>query len=149
KLSDVVARTKTNFVWPDGAGWMMLDADLKDAIEHLPQLADRQTIEQLREVLIAVVPALDDVPMLGLPSASACLYAADTGEQLRGLTGARFYVPVACAADIPLMGKRLFERLVLAGLGFVFISRAGTMLVRSLIDASVWSPERLDFIGGA
>jgi hypothetical protein len=47
------------------------------------------------------------------------------------------------------LGQRLFERLVLAGVGYAFISESGRLFVRTVLDAAVWSPERLDFMGGA
>lgn len=43
----------------------------------------------------------------------------------------------------------LFERLWLAGFGRYEVSKSGSLLQRSLIDASVFQPERLDFCGGA
>jgi len=156
---DVVARTREHFVWPDGPGWLMIDVDLKDdelaAVlkQNLPaslaESPDALSIDQLREVLISAAPQLADAPMLGLPSASAHLYRSGTRECLHGLTGARFYVSVARANEIPDIGQRLHERLVLAGYGYAFTSKAGTTHVRSPIDVTVWSPERLDFIGGA
>ena len=128
---------------------LALDVDLKDALPHLTQLPNDPTIEQLRQAFISAVPELANMPMIAWPSASACLRREATGEQLSGMTGARFYVPVARANEIPALGQLLHERLVLAGLGYAFISKAGTMQVRSIIDTSVWSPERLDYAAGA
>ena len=65
------------------------------------------------------------------------------------MTGARFYFPVACGSDIPALGESLHEHLVVAGFGYPFISGAGTIQVRSLVDTSVWSTEHLDFAAGA
>ena len=146
---DAIARTRENFDWPSGAGGLMFDFDLKDAAPHLPKLPDPLSIDELRKVLISAVPQLANFPMIGWPSASACLYRADTGEELRGITGARFYVPVERAADIPALGAILHQRLMLAGYGFPFISKAGLIRIRSILDASVWSPERLDYAAGA
>ena len=63
--------------------------------------------------------------------------------------GQRVYVPVADAQDIPRAGAALYARLWLAGHGRFDVSASGALLDRSLIDASVWQPERLDFAGGA
>jgi hypothetical protein len=154
KAPGALTRTLADFGWPNGPGYLMLDFDLKDLPDHLRQrlnLSDDpvEGIRQLREVLLAAVPVLADLPALALPSASAMLYRAD-GMLLRGLTGVRMYIPVEHAADIPQLGNRLHARLILAGFGWSYVSKAGTLAgPRSLIDASVWSPERLDFIGGA
>jgi hypothetical protein len=148
---DAIARTKDNFGWSKGPGVLMLDIDLPKAGsgQTLPPLPDPLTIPQLRAVLVGAVPQLASVPMVGLPSASAFIYRTDTGACLRGPTGARFYVLVANATEIPELGRRLHDQLVLARLGFAFISESGSVRVRSLIDTSVFSPERLDFISGA
>jgi hypothetical protein len=146
---DALTRSLECFGWGSGPGWLMVDADLKDLPPGTAGEVELSTLEEIRAVLCAAVPELATVPMLGLPSASAMLYRVSDGEPLRGLTGARFYVPVAHAEDIPALGKRLFDRLVLAGLGYAFVAKSGGVFVRTLIDSAVWSPERLDFIGGA
>jgi P4 family phage/plasmid primase-like protien len=147
---EAIARTAECFVWADGPGWLMLDFDLKDLPPHLANSLDPISIDRLREAVVAVGPELADMPMLALPSTSAMLYRATNFECLRGLTGVRMYVPVHRAGEIPGLGERLHERLVLAGWGWLHVSRAGTLSQpRSLVDASVWTPERLDFIGGA
>lgn len=53
------------------------------------------------------------------------------------------------AADIPRAGAALVARLWLAGLGHIEVSKSGALLERTLVDASVWQPSRLDFAGGA
>jgi hypothetical protein len=53
------------------------------------------------------------------------------------------------ARDIGRAGKLLFARLWDAGYGYIQLSKAGSMLVRSLVDSAVWQPERLDFVAGA
>jgi len=146
---DTIARTKEHLVWPDGPGVWMIDLDLKDALEYLPQLRDHLTIDGLRQVLIAAMPQLADVPMIGWFSASANLYRTDTKAQIHGVTGARFYVYVEHAAEIPQLAALLHSKLLLEGYGYAFVSKAGTIKIRSIIDQSVSSPERLDFAAGA
>ncbi len=55
------------------------------------------------------------------------------------------YVMVDDAAAIPSVGAHIYQRLWETGHGYIFISRSGQPLDRSLIDASVWQPERVDF----
>jgi hypothetical protein len=125
---------------------MMLDLDLA---EMPASMARPASLAEARRILVEVAPQIADAPMLAFPSAGANLFETATGREMRGLTGIRLYVLVAHAATIPALGKRLHERLVLRGAGFAFISKAGTITVRSALDSSVWSPERLDFISGA
>lgn len=146
--SEALTRSLECFGWGPGPGWLMLDLDLKDLPPEF-ELLDLSTLDKIRAVLCGAVPELATVPMLGLPSASAMLYRTSDDKPLRGLTGVRLYVPIEHAKDIPAIGKRLFHRLLLAGLGYAFVSQSGTVFPRTLIDPAVWSPERLDFIGGA
>lgn len=131
-----IARDRKHFAFPKGPGVMMLDHDGGNA--------EALTAEQVRERLLAACPALADVPMLWRPSVSAGVRAPD-GRALSGLTRHRFYIPVIDASMIPEAGRRLVALLWAAGHGWVEVGTAGQALVRTLVDASVWQPERLDF----
>lgn len=143
KVTDppTIARDRAHFSYPDGAGVMMLDYD--PAPGQVPLTRDG-----LLNVLYRVCPELKTAPHIYAASASSCIYRAD-GTELRGICGQRVYIPVMDATDIPRCGNVLFQRLWLAGSGFYIVSASGALLDRSLIDASVWQPERLDFAGGA
>lgn len=131
-----IARTREHFAYPAGPGIMMLD--------HDGTPGEPLDAETLRQRLIEACPMLADAPMLWRPSVSAGVQAPD-GRMLSGLTRHRLYIPVRDASRIPAAGKDLFERLWAAGQGWYEVSRAGSALERSLIDAAVWQPERLDF----
>ena len=133
---NAIARTREHFAYPAGPGIMMLD---HDGTPGEPLDADA-----LRLRLIDASAALAEAPMLWRPSVSAGVQAPD-GRILSGLTRHRLYIPVRDASLIPTAGKALFERLWTAGQGWYEVSRAGSALERSLIDAAVWQPERLDF----
>lgn len=137
-----VARDRAHFTWPTGPGVLMLDFDPAPDTEPL-------TRETLLGTLYEVWPELREAPHIWRESASSCVYRADTGEELRGVMGQRVYVPVLDAHDIPRTGAALYARLWLAGHGRFDLSGSGVLLDRSIIDASVWQPERLDFAGGA
>jgi hypothetical protein len=100
-------------------------------------------------MLVEAVPALATAPMLALPSASASIFVAGTDQRLRGLTGIRIYVWVERASDIPMIGARIHQRLMLGGRGFAAVTAAGAVRVKSVLDTSVWQPERLDYAAGA
>lgn len=136
------ATTRTNdaFAWPQGPGVMMLDYDPRAGGKAL----DRDGLVQ---AIRAAAPGLADAILLWWPSASSCIFAGTT--IMRGLEGQRLYMLVQDAADIPRAGKALVARLWLAGHGHIEISKSGAMLERTIVDASVWQPSRLDFAGGA
>jgi hypothetical protein len=54
-------------------------------------------------------------------------------------------VMVDDASAIPALGSSLYQALWKNGYGYILISQSGQVLDRSLIDASVWQPERIDF----
>ena len=61
--------------------------------------------------------------------------------------GEHVYVQVTDASDIPRAIKVLKQRLMLADLGWIKVSKAGQRLERTVIDGSVGVPERLVFEG--
>lgn len=136
------ATTRTNdaFQWPKGAGVLMLDYDPASGADPL----DRDALVQ---AVRAAAPGLADAALLWWASASSCIWAG--ADERRGIRGQRLYLLVKDAADIPRTGKALVARLWLAGQGHIEISASGAMLERTLVDASVWQPSRLDFAGGA
>lgn len=105
--------------------------------------------DELIQTLYDVCPALKEAPLIYRPSASSCIYNNQNDVELRGIRGKRLYLSITEANDIPRAGDVLFKRLWLKGYGHIDISNAGSLLVRSFIDAAVWQPERLDFCGGA
>jgi hypothetical protein len=82
--------------------------------------------------------------MLWRISASSGICAPD-GRELTGIRGQRLYIPVTDASHIPLAGEALAALLWAAGHGYALVGKAGQVLLRTLIDASIWEPERLDF----
>lgn len=136
----IINRTRDHFAWPQGPGLMMLDYD---PAPDAPPL----DMDAVRAALAVACPALADAPAVWRPSSSSCIYHGDM--LLRGISGQRLYIPVTDAADIPRAGAVLFDRLWLAGFGRYELSKSGVCLARSVIDASVFQPERLDFAGGA
>jgi hypothetical protein len=132
-----VARDPAHFKFPDGPGVLMIDHDPAPGDEPL-------TAEHLREVLCEAMPALRVVTMLWASSAGSMVY--DGESEVIGLRGSRVYFVVSEALRIPEVGRLLFSLLALVGFGRIAISGAGRMLHRGPIDASVWQPERLDFV---
>lgn len=140
KPAGATTRTKDMMQWPTGGGVLMLDYDPAEGARAL-------TKSQLIETLTGVLPELSTSAWVWWCSSSSLIYNDET--QLHGIRGQRVYILVKDASDIPRAGKVLFKRLWLAGHGFFMISRAGTALERTIIDGSVWQPNRLDFAAGA
>ncbi len=134
----VLSRTQEYFQYRAEPGVMMTD--------HDPNLRGPSvTPEKLTSVISDIFPQFADAAMWRRGSVSAGVHRA--GAQQQKITGFHLYTPVQDASDILRFGNVLFERLWLGGYGFIGISAAGTFLVRSIIDAAVYSGERLDFVG--
>lgn len=140
RTSNQITRTKDDLRWSDGAGVLMLDYDPQ---EGRPPL-DRDT---LLAYLTFAVPALGKTSCVWFPSASSCIWNGT--RELSGIKGQRLYLVVADGTDIERAGRVLVDRLWLVGLGRYAVSKSGALLPRTLIDASVFQPNRLDFAAGA
>src|SRR5439155_11701430 len=90
--ASTIARTRDAFTFAPTMGWLMLDCDY---------VKEKATLDSLRETLVSAVPGLTDLPLLGMSSASANVGLNSRTDFIRGLTGARFYLPVADARQIP------------------------------------------------
>jgi hypothetical protein len=145
-IPNLIARDREHVEYLNSPGLMMLDHDGGHDGEAL-------SAEELRVRLIMACPCLADAPMLCRLSASAGVTAPD-GRILTGQTKHRFYIPVTCAADIPEAGKRLMGLLweitktKPGKFAWSEVGKAGQVLMRGLLDAQVWQPERLDFAAG-
>lgn len=138
---DKATRTNDHFHYAPGPGIMMIDYDPTEGVKPY----DRD------ELLAALEFCCNGITAGGwvwMPSSSSFIYD-DLGRELNGLQGQRLYLFVQSAADIPRAGEVLAERMWLKGFGRIEISKAGSRLVRSVIDASVFQPSRLDFASGA
>lgn len=140
--ANAITRTKEHFVWPHGAGGLMLDIDEK----HAPEQAYKD-IRAAAQTMFGE-DVLRDVEMFYRPSTSAGCYVKSAGRTEQS-HGARIYLAVSRAKDIITLGKLIYDGLWINGKGRVVPSKAGTPLYRTLIDDTVWSPERIDYVGPA
>ena len=139
---NTITRSKEYFKYSDGWGVAMLDHDPRPGQTPL-------TVEQLIDAVSREWPEFRALPKWSTPSTSSCVFDLH-GNQLTGEgNGCHIYFPFNPASKLPELADVLFKRMWLAGHGYIVISRAGSMLVRSIFDASVFSPERLDFVAGA
>ena len=137
----ILSRTKDDFSFGLGEGWLLLDYDTKG----LPE-AVFSRIERLGGILNAlryVWPELDNGDFVVRPSSSAGVHVV--GEPAPKISGFHMFVRLKRAANIPQALKALHSRCWLHGLGYHMISKSGQLLDRSIVDITVGSPERLIF----
>lgn len=137
-----ICRKKEFFHYSGGWGIGMFDHDPKPGRDALSPA-------QLFDAVSAVWPAFADLPKVVTGSTSSYIFGP-SGEPLAGRgSGFHAYFPFRPAWALPDLAERLFRRLWLTGHGYIFPSRAGSMLVRTIFDKAVFSPERIDFCAGA
>jgi hypothetical protein len=130
---------------PDHPAYMLLDHDSKGMPN---EIADKlKKAGGVWKALAQAVPALADAERVHRLSTTAGLYHSKTDESIRGSKGLHIYMSVGDGSDIERALKCLHERLWLAGYGYYVVGGAGQLLDRSIIDASVYGPERLVFEG--
>ena len=136
--SGSMTRTADKLVWPSGPSILMLDYD--------PYGDVVLTRDELLNAVYSICPDLKQAAHIWAVSTSSCLYDSNSGREVRGIGGQRIYIVVANGADIPRAGMVIFMRLWLAGFGHVKISKAGSLLVRSIVDNCVWQTNRIDYV---
>jgi putative DNA primase/helicase len=145
-LPDDIARTGEYLEYVKQPACLLLDHDSKGMP---PDVAAK--VKQAGGVwpaITAVAPGLKGAALVIRRSTSAGLYNEKTGVKFPGSANSHRYLFVADGTDIPRALAVLFDKLWLAGLGFMIVNKAGQLLERSIIDASVGGPERLVFEGG-
>lgn len=133
---DAITRTRRFFGFRRAPGLMMLD--------HDPHGDRRLSPDDLIDALHRAAPVLREASLLWRPSASSGIVLPDGTET--SVQGQRLYLPVTNAALIPEAGKALEALLWANGSGWIEIGKAGQALTRTLVDTTVWQPERLDFV---
>ena len=136
-----LSRTKDDFVFPNGEGWLLIDHDTKDLPDKVKaRLAD---LGGIFEALQFIWPELIDGDFLVRPSSSAGVHIA--GHPPNDATGFHMFVRLERAQDIPLSLQALHAKCWENDLAYHMVSKSGQLLDRSIIDVSVGSPERLIF----
>jgi len=139
---DVQTRTKADMYFDNGPGVFFIDYDPPAGQAPLSH-------QELWAKLCKAAPGLAGVGYVSIPSSSSYIRNRVTGEHISGLSGQRIYFFVKNAIEIPRAGEALVKRLWLSGQGWVEVSKAGSKLKRTLVDASVWQTNRFDFAAGA
>lgn len=135
-----MTRTADAMRWPDGPAILMIDHDHHERI---------YTPAELLQALYEICAPLQHTAHVWAASASSCIYNRTTKKVVRGIEGQRAYIVVKDGTDIPRAAKVLFQRSWLAGHGYIKISNAGSLLVRSVLDDSVFQANRIDYCAPA
>lgn len=136
-----VARGKAYFGLSDSQpGVFVLDYDPPPGAQALDRAA-------LWDLVREVMPDAANAGVVWWSSGSSFIYNGD--REIQGLRGQRVYIFVKSVGDTERAADMLAKRLWLSGRGRVDISVSGQRLVRSVFDAAMAQPARLDFIGGS
>ena len=133
-----ISRTQRYFEYRRAPGIAMHDHDPNSR-------GPKVTPDELPRILAGILPAFADAAHFVRGSLSSGIHRPS--EQPQPGKGFHHYTPVLDTSDIPRFGAILFKQVWLEGYGYIAISAAGTFLTRSILDATVYSPERLDFVG--
>jgi len=147
----VISRTKDHLHYSIGPCLLMLDHDepRPNAVAAYDKALKSYSPKVLIDILAEIHPDIAEAAFVSTPSTSSCIYGRD-GNELRGEgAGAHVYLFVRNGEDIPRYLMALGEHLTVAGFGRIEISQSGALLHRTIVDLSVGSPERLDFVAGA
>ena len=145
KGNHTISRTLDNYSWPEQHA-VLLDHDPEPGQPEL-------NADEFWKALIDCVPELASIGRLVTVSTSSAIYDKATGECLKPATGHHTYLAVR--GDIEKLKRLLEVRTWLNGKGFHKLAtpnaQNGTqaILKRTLIDLTVFSPERLVYEAGA
>jgi hypothetical protein len=137
---DPLARTLEVFSFPTGGAVLMLDYDA-------PKSGNPLTRERLIEVVHRLAPKLVNATLVWWPSSSSLIYQGS--KEVTGIRGQRLYLFIKHGTDIARLAKTIPDRLWLLGYGHIEVSASGSLLERTVFDASVWQSNRFDFAAGA
>lgn len=100
-----------------------------------------KTPEEALEILTEIDPQFGDCAVAVIPSSSSYIYAED-GSEIIGAGNYHIFVELKGERDPSVYGRIIFDRLLMKGYINPVVTKAGSVVIKSLIDISVMSPER-------
>lgn len=138
---DDATRSLDHFEHAVGPGWLLLDHDTKampvDVAARVTDLGGGVA------AIESIWPELADAERVFKPSSSGGVHLE--GQDPAGATGFHLFTLIEDARQSKDILDELMKRAWAAGLAWHMISKSGALLPRSIIDASVGTPERLVF----
>lgn len=130
-----IARTKDYLKRSEGPGLIALDFDGKT---YPRAVLDRlESSKGVSAALATVFPAFAGAARVSRSSVSVGIRNKTTDVTTDGNSGRHHYYIASDASDAARFGKVLRDRLMLSGWGWGAVSKAGTVLLRTLIDVDV------------
>jgi P4 family phage/plasmid primase-like protien len=136
-----MSRTKDNFSYPDNA-LMLFDHDPSDRGIKISSISEFMSILESTDL------QLKNCAYVSKSSASSGIRLKGKGGPLKGGAGVHLYMVIP-GEQLKPYADILFKKLILKGHGHISISKNGRKYVRTIFDAAVHSPERLDFVAPA
>ncbi|HIG19426.1 MAG TPA: AAA family ATPase [Candidatus Poseidoniales archaeon] len=138
-IDGCMTRTKDNFSYPDNA-LMLLDHDPSDRGYKI------SSADNFIDTLELIDPQLKSCAYFYKSSASSGIRL--NGKLLNDNTGIHVYLVIP-GGQLKSYAEILFKRCILNDLGHIFISKNGRKYIRTIFDAAVHGPERIDYIAPA
>lgn len=135
--SKELARSKENFKWNDEFNLVMLDYDYFDGITKISSAIDYKNILEIIE------PSFSNVQMLISKSTSSLVVHNKTKQTLYENGGFHCYIIIK--GSVERFKELLWRSCWAKGHGSIKFAADGSILSRTIFDASVLSPERLVF----
>lgn len=132
----LISRTKEYFQYTSGEpAVFMIDID-----------DDDRDPDEIHDILCELSPAFKGAEYLAVPSSTSDIYL-----KKKRLTQTKWHIYYVAenGSDIERFSDALFTKAILEEYGKAFITRAGSVLVRTFFDKSVLSAERIDFAGAS
>lgn len=145
--SDIIARSKDHFIYETKPTLLLFDSDAG----QMPAAVAARVAELGGNwgAIEHANPGLRSAARVMRESTSNGLYRTDTGQRFKGSAGTHSYVGIKDGTDSARALKVAQARCWLDGTGFIMPSARGDMLVRSPVDITVASPERINFEGAS
>jgi len=134
-----IARIKDNFKYPDNA-FILFDHDSSDRSYTV------SNVDEFISILESIDPQLQTCAYTSKSSASSGIRL--DSEILKSNKNFHLYMAIP-GEQLKSYAEILFKQCILNDLGHIFISKNGRKYIRTIFDAAVHSPERLDFIAPA
>lgn len=138
----IISRSLDYFSYPESNAITMFDYDIEEGKTVL-------SAQEYINVMSAIIPGFDKCAKVITPSTSSCIYDQNGNLLTDNKPSFHMYFVVKDSADIPRFKETLFKRCWLEGYGIIRTDRVKKIHNRTIFDAAVFSPERLDFVAGA
>jgi hypothetical protein len=141
---NIIARTSDHIRYgPDKPALALIDIDTKGMPSEVAESV--KAAGGYWAALLRVLAGLANATRVTRASTSTGLFRVDTSEVLTCSGGFHIYVLINDGTDCERFLKTFHDRCWLHGFGWYMIGAGGQLLERSLVDRTVYAPERLVF----